>query len=218
MFGSRLDLYLPRGASSPDVARRRSGARGLGDHRGAIRMSGSIARDSGARAGVTSRLHRGVYLLPNLITTCGLFAGFYSDHLDDRRPRIELAAVCILHRARLRRARRPHRPADRTVEPLRHRVRFALRSGRVRRRPGHPGLQVGARALGNVGLACGLALRRMRRAPPRALQRAGRVGREAELRRAADPGGRRHGCLDGTAVLFLRRRRRDAQARHPASW
>ena len=23
-------------------------------------------------------LHRGVYLLPNLITTCGLFAGFYS--------------------------------------------------------------------------------------------------------------------------------------------
>jgi CDP-diacylglycerol--serine O-phosphatidyltransferase len=40
-------------------------------------------------------LHRGVYLIPNLITTCGLFAGFYSIicTIDGAYQR---AAVCIL--------------------------------------------------------------------------------------------------------------------------
>lgn len=40
-------------------------------------------------------LHRGVYILPNLITTCGLFSGFYSiiATIDGR---YQVAAVCIL--------------------------------------------------------------------------------------------------------------------------
>jgi len=40
-------------------------------------------------------LHRGVYLLPNLITTCGLFSGFYSiiATIDGS---YQVAAICIL--------------------------------------------------------------------------------------------------------------------------
>ena len=53
-------------------------------------------------------------------------------------------------------------------------VRLARRPGRVRRRARHPRLHVGAQALGPLGLARGVALRDLRRAPPRALQRADR--------------------------------------------
>jgi len=44
---------------------------------------------------VDEPLHRGVYLLPNLITTCGLFSGFYSiiATIDGS---YQAAAICIL--------------------------------------------------------------------------------------------------------------------------
>src|SRR4051794_18992613 len=40
-------------------------------------------------------LHRGVYLLPNLLTTCGLFAGFYSI-ISTINGEYQSAALCIL--------------------------------------------------------------------------------------------------------------------------
>ena len=40
-------------------------------------------------------LHRGVYLLPNLLTTCGLFAGFYSV-IATINGEYQAAALCIL--------------------------------------------------------------------------------------------------------------------------
>ena len=49
----------------------------------------------GGRGGYDSPLRRGVYLLPNLVTTGGLFAGFYSV-ISTFADRYELAAVMIL--------------------------------------------------------------------------------------------------------------------------
>lgn len=40
-------------------------------------------------------LHRGIYLLPNLLTTCGLFAGFYSI-ISTINAEYQAAALCIL--------------------------------------------------------------------------------------------------------------------------
>src|SRR5262245_58996450 len=40
-------------------------------------------------------LHRGVYLLPNLLTTCGLFSGFYSI-ISTINGEYQAAALCIL--------------------------------------------------------------------------------------------------------------------------
>jgi CDP-diacylglycerol--serine O-phosphatidyltransferase len=55
---------------------------------------------SGSRRPVRERrpdepLHRGVYLLPNLLTTCGLFAGFYSI-IATIAGEYQAAALCIL--------------------------------------------------------------------------------------------------------------------------
>src|SRR4051794_14489758 len=40
-------------------------------------------------------LHRGIYLLPNLLTTCGLFSGFYSI-ISTISGEYQAAALCIL--------------------------------------------------------------------------------------------------------------------------
>ena len=59
-------------------------------------MSSDVRLIRGGRErGVDEPLHRGIYLLPNLITTCGLFAGFYSiiSTIDGS---YQIAALCIL--------------------------------------------------------------------------------------------------------------------------
>jgi CDP-diacylglycerol--serine O-phosphatidyltransferase len=52
-------------------------------------------RGPSAERPIDGPLHRGMYLLPNLLTTCGLFAGFYSiiSTIDGA---YQAAALCIL--------------------------------------------------------------------------------------------------------------------------
>ena len=119
-------------------------------------------------------LHRGVYILPEPLHD--VRARSPASTRSSRRidGSYQMAAICILvahvfdgldgRIARL----------TQVDQLVRHRVRLARRPGRLRRRARHPRLQLGARAVGTLGLARGLALRRLRRAPPGALQRAGR--------------------------------------------
>ena len=73
--------------------------------------------------------------------------------LDHRQPARRLPDRRDRHHGgqRLRRARRARRARHQDDLALRHRVRLALRPGRLRRRPGHPRLPLGARAVGHVG-------------------------------------------------------------------
>src|SRR6266481_335008 len=111
-------------------------------------------------------LRKGVYLLPNLLTSAGLFSGFYS-------------IICTLNAARAGATRWYWLAA---VMILVAQLCDAL-DGR-------------------------LALRDLRRAPPRALQRADRLGREAVLRRPPHPGGRRRDRRHRAALALARRRGR----------
>ena len=176
MFGSRVDLFLP-----PDVrptvqlGRPRPGRRDR-RRRGARREeppASSVVPGRGRRR--IPPLRKGVYLLPNLFTTGGLFAGFYSiiATLDgDYR----LAAIMHPGRARLRRARRPDRAAH-ARRPARFGIEYDSLADLVAFgvAPGILVYTLGARAVGPLGLARGVALRHLRRAPAGALQRAGRA-------------------------------------------
>src|SRR6266516_3804028 len=158
-------------------------------------------------------LRKGVYLLPNLLTSAGLFSGFYSIICTLNATRggatrwYWLAAVMILV-AQLCHA---------LDQLLRHPVRLARRPGRLRRGARHPRLPVGAPAVGALGLARRLALRDLRRAPAGALQRADRFGREAVLRRPPHPGGGRRDRRHRAPLALARRRGRDRQAHHDAA-
>ena len=176
MFGSRVDVFLPpsarvRGdASATACAPARRSSRSTQRHE---RSNRCVVLSGRGRRRIPP-LRKGVYILPNLFTTGGPVRRLLLDHRDARRTTIELAAIMVLvaqlfdvldgRIARL----------TRTSSRVRRRVRFARRPGRLRRRARHPGLHVGARAVGALGLARGVALRHLRRASAGALQRAGR--------------------------------------------
>src|SRR5205814_9249480 len=75
-------------------ARRRSRPRRIGDPRGVSLMREPLHVLSG-RGAYDSPLRRGVYILPNLVTTGGLFSGFYS-MISTFAGHYELASVMIL--------------------------------------------------------------------------------------------------------------------------
>lgn len=54
-----------------------------------------LIRERAAERGLDEPLHRGVYVLPNLLTTCGLFAGFYAI-IATMDGTYEAAAISIL--------------------------------------------------------------------------------------------------------------------------
>jgi hypothetical protein len=148
-------------------------------------------------------LHRGVYLLPNLITTCGLFSGFYSiiATIDGS---YQVAAICILVAhvfdgldGRIARLTKSTSSSASSTTPVGSRG--------VRRGAGHPGLQVGARAVGQLGLARRLVVRRVRRLrspastsrPTSVTRRASRVCRSPP---PPTPLPRRYCCITSSAA------------------
>ena len=87
--------------------------------------------------------NRHIYLLPNLLTTCGLFAGFYAIMAAAQRPfRARLHRG--VRRRRVRRRRRPGRAPDRHQQRIRRAVRLAGRPGQLRHGAGAGDVPLGA--------------------------------------------------------------------------
>ena len=112
------------------------------------------------------RMRRGIFLLPNLLTTCCLFGGFYAivASIDGN---FERATTRNLRGHDLRRPRRPRRAPDGHRNDLRQGIRQPRRHGRIRARAGRRLLPVGRRThcrvrlgLGALRLDRGLLLRR----------------------------------------------------------
>jgi CDP-diacylglycerol--serine O-phosphatidyltransferase len=73
---------------------------------------------------------RGIYLLPNLLTTAALFGGFYAI-VQAMNQRFDQAAVGDLRRDGARRSRRPRRAPHQDTERVRRRVRQPSRHGEL---------------------------------------------------------------------------------------
>ncbi len=95
-FGSRVDLYLPLDARAAG-GDRRQGLR-VGDHPGdawrIVAEPDAQALRAPEAAAPAELRRRSIYLLPNLLTTAALFAGFYAI-VQAMNARFEQAAVAI---------------------------------------------------------------------------------------------------------------------------
>ena len=153
-------------------------------------------------------LRKGVYLLPNLITTAGLFAGFYSIicclRADFLWAAIAIIVANVFDALDGRVARLTNSTSRFGIEydSLADLVAFGVA-------PGILVYPLGAGAVDDLGVAGGIAVRRLRRAASGTLQRAVRQRREAPLHRPADSRGRRGDRDDRPALLPLRWRGSD---------
>jgi CDP-diacylglycerol--serine O-phosphatidyltransferase len=94
---------------------------------------------------------RGIYLLPNLLTTAGLFSGFYAI-VQAMTGRFEHAAVAIFIAMVFDGLDGRVARMTRTQSAFRRRIRFAFRYGFLRRGSGADRLRVGDEGHGQVGL------------------------------------------------------------------
>ena len=207
---------LATGGERPGAGGRPGRGRGDGDRPNGSEEGRARASRCGGR--VPPPLRKGVYILPNLITTGGLFAGFYSVICQPPRRFPDRRDLPSWWRRSSTSSTGASRALTRTHQPLRHRVRLALRPRRLRRRPRHPRLPLGARTVADWGwlaaslyVTCGAL--RLARFNVQYRQR-----REAALHRPADSGGRRRDRLGGAALLLLRRRGGGATSTSSCCW
>ncbi len=180
-FGSRVDIYLPPGST---VHAR------LGEsHRGRRNGAGGTAVMKRLATGADQHenLRRGVFLLPNLLTTGGLFSGFYSIVATMNGNYLAagwfilIAAIFDGLDGKVARLTGTTSKFGVEYDSLADLVAFGVA----------PGLMMYAWALkpfGKTGVAGGVSLRGLRCAAPGAFQRADHHGRIETLRRPADPG------------------------------
>ena len=136
---------------------------------------------------------RGVYLLPNLFTTAVLFSGFYAivaatdGNFDRAGMAIFIAMVCDGLDGRIARWTNTQSEFGAQYDSLSDMVAFGLAPAVVAYQWGVARIAEYGFLWGRLGLARDVLLRRLRRDPARALQHQGRHGRQALLRRPAQP-------------------------------
>ena len=149
---------------------------------------------------------RGVYLVPNLFTTAVLFSGFYAivaatdGNFDRAGMAVFIAMVCDGLDGRIARWTNTQSEFGAQYDSLSDMVAFGLAPAVVAYQWGVARIAEYGFLWGRLGLARNVFLRRLRRNPARALQHQGRHGRQALLRRPAQPVGRGAAggfCLDG---------------------